>query len=777
VFALGCVLYECLTGHHAFTGSTSTEIHGQVLHVTSPPASSFVAELGPAHDAVCARMMQKSPADRFQSAEEVLGAIRAVTGSASAEDFAFKERGPSGARGLAWLGGRRGLATAVVALLVLAAAFASWPRIRGTGLPTPSAGARSWYEQGVEAMRDGSYAGAKAKLSEAVRIEGTFALAFCRLAEADAELDDERGAKDAMLRVSDLVPDRSRLSTDDRLRCDAAQAAVLGKHDQAIEAYRKIAERNSRDAGAWLDLGRTLERGERRVDARANYEKALALDRVYAAAHLRLAARQSGAGQPKEAGASFDEAIRLYRIAANREGEAEALLRKGMSKAQVNALPEARSLLEQSLAVASDAKFVSQRVRARFVLALVALNEGKSTEAGALAQQAIDEASAASLDTIAANGLIDLATVLTERRQFEQADAQLVKSIALAGNRGARRTEMRAQLARASLRIEMNQPREALKFAEEPARFYATGQDVHLEATAKNVQSRAQEDLENYSEASRLAKEALSLGQSINDQFAVTTALENLVSQLSSLGRLPEALAHREQIETIYRTQKAQGLLAYDLLSHADILIQLGRTQDAEGLLAEIDANITAGVEAFKTRGTRLAFLRSFLATTQGKFAEALRFADQVPHSAPKLGSTAQFARLLAEFAKAHLGPSRTPADLVAAWPEEAVGPLTAAEFGYWAAGALAARHEDALAFAVATKALSRLDGRDNPELQWRLAALAAQVRIPASLQPAGASMRARAEAGLIAMRGSWGENVDRYLARPDLKPLHDGLR
>jgi len=102
---------------------------------------------------------------------------------------------------------------------------------------------------------------------------------------------------------------------------------------------------------------------------------------------------------------------------------------------------------------------------------------------------------------------------------------------------------------------------------------------------------------------------------------------------------------------------------------------------------------------------------------------------------------------------------------------------LTAGELSYWAAGALAARHEDAKAYAVAARALNRLEGRDNPELQWRLAALAAQARMPASAPLTGASMRARAEAGLVAMKPSWGDSIDRYLARADLKALHGGLK
>jgi serine/threonine protein kinase len=43
LFALGCVLHECLTGRRAFVGTTSGEVFGQVLHVDPPMVSSIVS--------------------------------------------------------------------------------------------------------------------------------------------------------------------------------------------------------------------------------------------------------------------------------------------------------------------------------------------------------------------------------------------------------------------------------------------------------------------------------------------------------------------------------------------------------------------------------------------------------------------------------------------------------------------------------------------------------------------------------------------------------------
>src|SRR5262245_5288231 len=76
LFALGVVLYECLTGKRLFDAPTPVEIVANVLKVDPPLASTLRKELSDRHDALCQRLLAKDPSDRFQSADEVVGAIR-----------------------------------------------------------------------------------------------------------------------------------------------------------------------------------------------------------------------------------------------------------------------------------------------------------------------------------------------------------------------------------------------------------------------------------------------------------------------------------------------------------------------------------------------------------------------------------------------------------------------------------------------------------------------------------------------------------------------------
>jgi eukaryotic-like serine/threonine-protein kinase len=69
IFALGVVFYEMLSGRHPFAAPTPTAMIGQVLHQPPRPLPAAV----PASDAaIVTRALAKSPADRYQTAHEIV---------------------------------------------------------------------------------------------------------------------------------------------------------------------------------------------------------------------------------------------------------------------------------------------------------------------------------------------------------------------------------------------------------------------------------------------------------------------------------------------------------------------------------------------------------------------------------------------------------------------------------------------------------------------------------------------------------------------------------
>jgi serine/threonine protein kinase len=81
VFALGCLLYEMLTGRRMFNGATPQEVIARVLH-DSPPDLSSADPLAPhALGAILRRALERDPSHRFESAHDLSAALRSLLSS------------------------------------------------------------------------------------------------------------------------------------------------------------------------------------------------------------------------------------------------------------------------------------------------------------------------------------------------------------------------------------------------------------------------------------------------------------------------------------------------------------------------------------------------------------------------------------------------------------------------------------------------------------------------------------------------------------------------
>ncbi|MBL9016633.1 MAG: serine/threonine protein kinase, partial [Myxococcales bacterium] len=77
LFALGCVLYECLTGRPAFAGGHVWAVLTRVL-LEEPPPVSVIAAVPSEVDALVARLLAKDPARRPAGGDAVVAALDAL---------------------------------------------------------------------------------------------------------------------------------------------------------------------------------------------------------------------------------------------------------------------------------------------------------------------------------------------------------------------------------------------------------------------------------------------------------------------------------------------------------------------------------------------------------------------------------------------------------------------------------------------------------------------------------------------------------------------------
>jgi Tfp pilus assembly protein PilF len=753
LFSLGIVLFECLTGTRPFKGQSPLEVLAAILHQQPAIPSSLRSTVNALHDAICLKLLAKDPAARFQSAEALISALNRLTHNGS-----VPVPRPRIAR---WVV----LAAAILTL----AGGAVWRW--GLSPPKPNAEAARWYQRGTEALRDGSYYGARLALDEATRADPRFVDGWIRLAEADSELDESDAAQRALLTVNQLVGSEWFMWPEQRTRMKAVRAMMLRDVDVGVKQYRALADKSPGDAGAWLDLGRAQESAAFAADARASYEAAIKIDGQNAAAHLRRATILGFEGQRDRALEEFSAAERLYAAQGpNIEGEVETLIRRGAFLSGIGEFRDARSALMRAADRAATLKNRPQQIRAQLQLSGVMAWEGKWDEAERTAAAAVESAMHEHLESVAADGLVDLANVLILRNKTGEADAQLRRAIQLADDRGATRIAARARLQRASLMVDGDQPAQGIEAARQLLPYFREKRFRRFELMALSIMARGHERLGHYSDAYQLGEQALRTAVEIKDQTQEAVALENLAGQANAVGALPEALGHRVRGTTIHRALNDVSSLPFDLVNQADLLIRLGRSAEGARLLDEVDAAIARGAEAYLPRARRVRVLRALDAAIQGNPASVHTYAAGFPSAA---GGTAdaneQLAMLLLRYAeKSRIPPPSDNTSSLSGSP----GTTGGRELRYWDLAGRLARNDIAGALAGAEETLAAQGADVSYEFEWRVAAVGAAAARQLADTPRAAAFSERARRALDRLRKEWKQDALTYEARPDLQEL-----
>jgi serine/threonine protein kinase len=95
VFALGCLLFECLTGRPAFSGETAVAIMAKLLHEDPPLLRQLRPELSEALEQLVGSMLSKDADARPSDARAVLDALHAIAALNDSESGAVKPVGLS----------------------------------------------------------------------------------------------------------------------------------------------------------------------------------------------------------------------------------------------------------------------------------------------------------------------------------------------------------------------------------------------------------------------------------------------------------------------------------------------------------------------------------------------------------------------------------------------------------------------------------------------------------------------------------------------------------
>ena len=795
LFSLGALLYECLTGQSAFAGETLLEIGAQVIHVDPPPPSKLNHHVGRELDRITMKALEKSVDARYQSAEEMLKDLRNVQKTMGTDDrrmlatVSLRSTPADHALATGALATltqtlrrpRLSLATFIVAIALTVVAIWAVVRFWRPALHQPPAAAQTLYEQGTDALRNGSYYQASIALEQAIKADDQFALAHARLAEAWTELEDSDKAKDELLRARSLVPDRSGLALTDALYLDAISATVTGDYGAAIKAYNEIARSSPKDPQVYVDLGRAYEKNEQTDKAVENYLIATNLRPDYATAYLRAGVVHVRRQDTYSATVNFDKAETIYKTLGKYEGLDEVQRQRGVLLRNTGNYEGARTQFNLALETARTTGNDSQQILALIELSYLAYSEGRTALAQEQAKEAVDLAQRKHLENLAAGGLLELGNSSMGRGDYNEAEKSFQQGIQLAHVNKLRHREATGQLNLGTVYILQLRTEEGFKLIEQAQTYFQQGNYRRDVSLCLSQVARAYRRQGDYPTALGVLSQKLELARPAGDQPQIAATYGEIGAVMFEQERYPEALDQYDKALPINTAIENVINIAFNRANRGDILWRLGRFADAQQALKEAQGIASQPGSGYKQLTAEIERSYAQLALVQRNFPEAQARAERALEMAStQYRNVTIQAKFTLGLVKAFTGPAPEARKLC----DDAVTLATAANDSALLSRALLADAEAALetgdahsAAATALRVQVRFAKGGQLESEWRAWLFAARANQHLSNSALAREQLAYAKQVLLQLQQKWGSPVfEQYLARPDIQAYRKQL-
>jgi serine/threonine protein kinase len=754
IFAAGALLFESLTGRRPFDGTARAAV---------PPPSELTPGLPRKLDKVVSRALAIEPGERYQSAMEMLEDLRPEALNA-----------PKHARWSVQLLTRRSLLLALGALVITIGGLVSW---KAWDSHEPSKQALRFYDEGLNALRDGTYARAVRSLQEAVTLDPEFRMARARLAEALAESEYLDRANAELLKVLGN-PGRGY----EAKFADALRLTLAREFAGAATRFQELADHASRleRLQALLDLGHSRERNLELSKALEAYKATFAMDPQYAAAPLRSGVVLGRLHKFEDAERSFSTAEKLYLALSNLEGVAEVNLQRAEMALTQNRVADGHAPAQKALEAARSTGNVYQQAAALTVQSGLANLGGKSAEAERLAQEAIDLARKNGFTGLAARGQLRLGNVVFVRGDSARAEGIYREGREYAHTQGLRFIEAEANFLVSSTFLARIQPAEALPGLEAARAFFEqagyrrdVSRCVLQKARALRMEGRNEESL-------ALAKTELENARQLADRALQAQAQDAIGQTLVELERFPEALPAYQESAALNREIGDVVGVGYAMMNAGKLLWYLGRYDEAERAASEVESIAGQPLRGVRGLFASATLLRAEMEGSRRLWAAAIQHA----HKACELSESPNVptcirARMAEAKSLARTGHSSEALAVARVVAEDTASPSHGLHlFAQMclAEVTLLAGHAEAVN-SVASPLVDVFAGKRQLDSAWRTAALLAAAR-KKTKDPSAENARERAEQLLADYRKSWPErDFSVYMSRPDIVDLRSNLR
>jgi len=642
IYAVGAVLYEMATGQRPFPHAQSAELTGAILHQTPILPSSHNRKISPGLESLIIKALEKQPARRFQSARELLIALKepGLVDVAEATDRrlsrsitpAVKVRRSVAVLGFKNLSQRADVAWLSTALSeMLTTELAAGEKLRlipgenvaqmKISLSLPEAD--SFGKETLSKIRKNLHAddvvlGSYVPLGEGhirvdLRLQNT-------LAGETLTAVSERGREG---QIDDLV---ARAGTALRKKLGVGDVSIA--EAAAVKASFPSNPRAARQYAEGLAKLRVFDAS----GARELLEKAVAAEPNYAIAHAALAAAWSALRYDGKASAearkAFDLSSRLSREdRLSIEGRYRETRREWVKAAEIY-----RTLWS----------FFPDNLDYGLRLANAQISAGRGKDALLILDALRNLPPPTNQDP-----QIDIVEAKAARSLADFKREQEAASRAAAKGRGieARLVVAQARLLEGRALDALGEPRRARAAYQEARQIYASAGDRVGVARAQTNIAVLLWHQGNVVASKAMFEQALAVFREVGNMFAAAAALNNIANVLKDQGNLDGAKRMHEDALAIRREIGDRGGMAQSLLNIGDVLVSKGDLKGAK-------ETVQKSLALIRRTGDRLEFSTALqnlagIVADQGDLARAEKSYEKVLAIRREIGDKSEIANTL----------------------------------------------------------------------------------------------------------------------------------
>jgi tetratricopeptide (TPR) repeat protein/serine/threonine protein kinase len=442
-----------------------------------------------------------------------------------------------------------------------------------------------YYNEGVQLLRQGRDLEAQKQLQASIQQDPEFALAYSRLAQADANLGRESEAEQLSRKAVDLS---QNLSPQEKYLIAASHAGIMKDYPKAIEAYENVAKASPGDSDVQFALGSLYEETGTFEKAREHYATVLKADPQSVEALWKMGCVEIESDNPQGSLDYLNRGLTLCIELGNDEKKALILQAIGNAYQLMNKPEEALRNYQESLAIQRHLGQKRGVAASLNGMAQVYSLLGKPDAALASFNETLKVEQEIGDKKEVGDTLIDLGNFYRDRGQNDQALKMYKESLQIQREAGDENYQALCLNGIGSTYLSKGQYDDALTYYQQALQLrekLKVPGDI-----AETVHNLAETNVKlgQYDQALSQYLRALDLHRSAGDKRTAATDSYGLGTLYGHQGRYGAALnSEQEALKTFRELQERSPTMADILSGYGGALAEAGRWEEGQKTLDE----------------------------------------------------------------------------------------------------------------------------------------------------------------------------------------------